>query len=81
MKLPEIIKILNSSDEEGRKDRESVREFILTLADTLQKYPGYSNYTEEILQIASYSSDASASGKALLEYLSLLLPVLPQGRT
>ncbi|MEN9338018.1 MAG: hypothetical protein RIQ41_332, partial [Candidatus Parcubacteria bacterium] len=33
-------------------------------------------YITETLEIASYASDPSASGKALLEYLALLLPVI-----
>ena len=76
MKLPLIVDILARIDEEGRKDRESVKAFILSLIPLLQKEKAGSRYIEETLKIASYASDPSASGKALLEYLSLLLPVV-----
>lgn len=74
MKLPSIITILAKEDEEGRKDRESVKAFITSLASVLKNKKGKSHHVEEILEVASYASDPSASGKALLEYLSLLLP-------
>ena len=76
MKLSFIIEMLAQVDEEGRKDRESVREFILCLATTLSEAKVESRYITETLQVASYASDPSASGKALLEYLSLLLPTM-----
>lgn len=74
MKLPYVVDILSRTDEEDRKDRESVREFILALASVLNENSVSLNYVEETLQSASYAADPSASGKALLEYLSLLLP-------
>lgn len=74
MKLSFVGDILALLDEEGRKDREAVREFILCLVTALSEANVESRYITETLQVASYASDPSASGKALLEYLSLLLP-------
>ena len=74
MKLPMVTAILESLDEEGRKDREKVKSFILSIADALRESGYESRYIAETLQVASYASDPSSSGKALLEYLSLLLP-------
>jgi hypothetical protein len=74
MKLPYITDILSRVDEEDRKDRESVRAFILSLISTLRANSIESKYIIETTEIASYAADPSASGKALLEYLALLLP-------
>lgn len=74
MKLPFIIELLARIDEEGRKDREAVKGFILSLASCAQEKKVEQRYVAEMLECASYASDPSASGKALLEYLSLLLP-------
>lgn len=74
MKLPFITELLNRTDEEGRKDREAIRTFILSIVDILRDASVSSKYIEKTLQVASYASDPSSSGKALLEYLSLLLP-------
>jgi hypothetical protein len=74
MKLPSITSLLSAVDEEGRKDRENVRAFILSLANTLNKKKEYSYYVPIILEMGSYAADPSSSGKALIEYLSLLLP-------
>lgn len=76
MKLPCVVELLSRIDEEGRKDREKVKEFILSLVPVLQQAKTSPRYVQEVLQSASYASDPSASGKALLEYLSLLLPVI-----
>lgn len=75
MKLPFITELLSRVDEEDRKDKESVMKFILQIAEFLGNQKNIKpKYTEETLQMASYASDPSVSGKALLEYLSLLLP-------
>lgn len=74
MKLPYITKLLTQVDEEERKDREAVKAFILSLVDILAKNNENPRYIQETLEIASYASDPSSSGKALVEYLSLLLP-------
>jgi hypothetical protein len=76
MKLPIIVELLSRIDEEGRKDRERVRAFILSVANVLSSVKASPRYITETLQTASYVSDPSASGKALLEYLTLLLPVI-----
>lgn len=79
IKLPFITELLSRVDEEDRKDKESVRKFILELVEFLGKQIAEGRiikpkHIEETLKITSYSSDPSTSGKALLEYLSLLLP-------
>ncbi len=74
MKLPCVVNIISRVDEEDRKDREGVRAFILSLIAILEKKSLEQKYIQKTLQTASYASDPSASGKALLEYLALLLP-------
>jgi hypothetical protein len=74
MKLPCIGELLNRTDEEGRKDREGVRGFILSLVEELRKEKSKPEYVLETLELASYAADPSASGKALIEYLALFLP-------
>ena len=74
MKLQCVTTLLAKVDEEDRKDRESVRAFILSLLTVLKKDDTKPEHISEILEVASYSGDPSSSGKALLEYLSLLLP-------
>ena len=77
IKLPFVAELLSREDEEGRKDRESVRRFILEMTDVLRE----SGHTDaravlKTLDMASYASDPSTSTKAILEYLSLSLPQL-----
>ena len=74
MKLSYITKILQATDEEDRKDREGVRACILSLVPYLQSDSASLRYVPIVLEMASYAEDSSSSGKALLEYLSLLLP-------
>lgn len=74
MRLPFITEMLARVDEEGRKDREAIKGFILQLVESLRERHVKANYILETLEVASYASDPSASGKALLEYLALLLP-------
>lgn len=74
MKLPFVIEMLSKTDEEGRKDREGIKGFMLALVDELRSNRTEARYMTETLACASYASDPSASGKALLEHLSLLLP-------
>lgn len=74
MKLPFVSTLLSQVDEEDRKDREAVKAFVTSLATVLGKKGIESKYILETIDIASYAADPSASGKALLEYLSLLLP-------
>jgi hypothetical protein len=74
MNLSFVADVLARLDEEGRKDREAVRGFILCLVTALSEAKAEPRFIAEALEIASYASDPSASGKALLEYLSLLLP-------
>lgn len=74
MTLSCITTMLAKKDEQDRKDREGVRAFILSLIIVLSEEKVASRYIEECLQIVSYTSDSSASGKALVQYLALLLP-------
>ncbi len=74
MKLSFVVDLLACVDEEGRKDREAVRSFLLSIAGELSAARVAPHYIQETLELASYASDPSASGKALLEYLTLLLP-------
>lgn len=74
IKLPFVVELLARLDEEGRKDREGVRAFILSISEVLSKNKALPRYITETIQVASYASDPSASGKALIEYLALLLP-------
>lgn len=74
IKLAFISSLLSQTDEEGRKDREAVRTFILSLVEVYSRHSQGQKYVPEMLEMASYASDPSSSGKALLEYLSLLLP-------
>ena len=74
MKLPYVVHMVSAVDEEGRKDRERVRLFILSLMPLFTQNKASQKHIEEVLATASYAGDPSSSGKALLEYLSLLLP-------
>jgi hypothetical protein len=75
MKLPYVVELLSREDEEGRKDRESTRHFILGLVNVLSTSKQVQPlHIQETLEMASYAGDPSSSGKALLEYLALLLP-------
>ncbi|MEZ0208655.1 MAG: hypothetical protein ACAH17_00555 [Candidatus Paceibacterota bacterium] len=74
MKLSHCVDLLARTDEEGRKDREAIKGFILSLIPVMQAKKVESRFILETISIASYASDPSASGKALLEYLALLLP-------
>lgn len=74
MKLAGIVTLLSKVDEADRKDRESIRLFILELAQALRDKEVPAHYITETIEIASYAGLPSSSTKALLEYLSLLLP-------
>lgn len=75
MKLPSVMALLEGEDEEGRKDREQVRLFLLLLAETLGGMSSVNpDHLKEVLLFSAYAQDPSSSGKALLEYVSLLLP-------
>jgi len=74
MKLPFVVELLARVDEEERKDREGVRGFILSLSSSLLKNNAESKYILKTIEMAYHASMPSASGKALIEYLALLLP-------
>jgi DNA polymerase III delta prime subunit len=74
MKLPFIIQLLEARDEEDRKERENLRNFILTLTTVLTQYGEHASKALNTLEMASFAGDPSSSAKAILEYLSLLLP-------
>lgn len=73
IKLPYIQDLLQAVDEKDRKDRESVRAYLISLAEYTHPLIT-AHHREEILMSAHYATDPSSSLKALLEYLSLLLP-------
>jgi len=74
MKLPYIVSLLATKDEEDRKDREGVRTFIISLISELDTATLAPHYALTTLEFASYAGDPSSSGKNILEYLALLLP-------
>jgi len=74
MKLPYIVALLAQTDEEKRQDRETLRSFILSLTILLRSDSKNFTHILSVLETASFASDSSASGKSLLEYLSLTLP-------
>lgn len=74
MTLPSIAALLAKKDEEDRKDREELRAFIISLIEKGREMRLEPRYITELLEVSSYVLVPSASGKALLEYLSLLLP-------
>ncbi len=78
MKLPFVLDIISRIEKinnKERKDKEGLRIFILNLATVLKNNKSEPKYIQETLEVASYVADPSTSGKALLDYLSLLLPV------
>lgn len=75
IKLKSITALLAQEDEGGRKDRESVRSFILGLAEEISKDKKIpKKYVKETLAMASFTGDPSVTVKYIIEYLSLLLP-------
>ncbi len=74
MKLTCVTSLLTAKDESGRKDREGLRIFILSLVELLKRKNADHRYILQTIEVASYASDTSSSGKALIEYLALLLP-------
>lgn len=78
MKLPFVVRLLAQVDEEGRKDRESVKRFIFEIVEALHQRRAGHQFVMEAMGCASYASDPSASGKALLEYLALMLPQMKE---
>lgn len=76
MKLASIVSLLARTDDEGRKDREGVQDFILSLIPLLNKDPRHAQYVVTVTEMASYAGDPSSSGKGIIEYVTLLLPEL-----
>ena len=76
MKLKEVIQVLNEEDEMGRKNRESLKNFISSLVKFGKENNLGSDKLIKLLEMENYASDPSASGKMILEYISLLLPVI-----
>lgn len=77
MKIPYVVEILSRVEKinnKERKDKEMLRIFILNLVSVLNNMNAEQKYVHETIEVASYVADSSSSGKALLEYLSLLLP-------
>lgn len=79
MELSIIKELLERKDDNGRNDREAIRNFILSLAEYIREKMAIekkliSKHLLSVNEVASYASDPSGSGKMLLEYLSLYLP-------
>ncbi len=74
--LSMVTKLLASTDEEKRKDREKVKAFILALVEIMRTHNYQQIHILETIEIASFAGDPSSSGKTLVEYLGLLLPQL-----
>ena len=76
MKLKLVTNLLAKEDEMGRKDREAVRDFISSLINYGRQNNLESNKLKKLIEMESYASDPSASGKMLFELISLYLPVI-----
>lgn len=74
IKLPFITKMLSSTDEEGRKDREKVSYFLNELISVLSKRNTDPKLIKKIINMTDYSKDPSSSSKNIIEYISLLIP-------
>lgn len=76
MDLPEVIALLEARDDEDRKDREQMQHFISDMYEVCVKKRVDSSICKEIAEFVRYASDPSSSGKMILEYLALRLPVI-----
>lgn len=76
MELSEVSELLDAKDEEDRKDREGVQQFIAHMYEACVKRGVDSVLCKELAEFVRYASDSSSSGKMILEYLSLRLPVV-----
>lgn len=76
IKLKEVVNVLSEEDEMGRKNRESLKKFISSLVLFARENNLESEKLKKLIEMENYASDPSASGKMVLEYLSLLLPVI-----
>lgn len=74
MKLAQITQMISLLDEEGRKDREPVRTFILSLAEELRGSDSSNETVLLLIELASYAALPSSSTKAILEYIALTIP-------
>lgn len=78
IKLKFITELLNQEDEEGRKDREAIKNFISYLIKYGRENSLSGDKLIKLIEMESYVTDPSASGKMILEYLALLLPQIKQ---
>lgn len=69
-----IKELLNKEDEEGRKDREEVKSFISELINFGRENNLEGERLVKLIEMESYAGDPSASGKMIIEFLSLYLP-------
>jgi hypothetical protein len=74
--IPFVKKILAKKDEEDRKDRELLTHFLFELMKALPKTEEGMRGRADILDFIAYTKDPSASGKMMLDYLALSLPVV-----
>ncbi len=76
MKLKSVVGLLNQEDEEGRKDREAVKSFISDLIKFGRENNLESKKLIKLIEMENYAGDPSASGKTIVEFISLYLPVI-----
>ncbi len=76
MELPEIETLLEAVDKEDKKDREKVMQFIGSLYEICVTKRVEVSMCKEIAACLQFASGPSSSGKMLVEYLALRLPIV-----
>jgi hypothetical protein len=74
MEIPFVKKILAKKDEDEKKDKEYLTQFLLELMISLPKTNEGMKGKADIVQFLTYTKDSSASAKMMLEYLAFSLP-------
>ena len=76
LEIPFVKMILAKKDEEDRKDKELLTQFLFELMEALPRRKEGMKGRRDILEFLKYTKDASASGKMILGHLALSLPVV-----
>lgn len=76
IELPEIEALLSATDTSDRKDREEVQKFLAALYEVCVREKIDVELCKEIASFVVFASDPSSSGKMMLEYVSLRLPLI-----
>ena len=74
--IPFVKKILAKKDDEERKDKEYLTVFLFELMEALPETEEGMKGKADILDFVTYTKDPSASGKMMVDYLALSLPVV-----